>query len=199
MDRKKDQLQTIRDYVFELFHNDATGHDYYHMERVARMAKTIAEKEGADSFICETAAWLHDIGDKKLFTNPEQARNEMDDILTKIEIDRNSIELIYEAIKDVSFSKGKTPATLAGEIVQDADRLDAIGAIGISRVFAYGGTKEQLIYHDENPENTSIQHFYDKLLKLKNLMNTPTAIKIAQERHAFMEAYLDQFFREWKD
>lgn len=198
MENSKTQLHAIRNYVFNLFHDDATGHDFYHMERVARMAKTIAVKEGADSLICESAAWLHDIGDKKLFDNPEQAWNELHDFLTKLEINRSTIEQIYEAISDVSFSKGKTPATIEGRIVQDADRLDAIGAIGIARVFAYGGTKEQLIYHDEKPDNTSIQHFYDKLLKLKNRMNTQTAIEIAQERHAFMKTYLDQFFVEWR-
>lgn len=190
-------LNAIRDYVYKLFHDDATGHDYYHMERVARMAKAIAREEGADLFICESAAWLHDIGDKKLFSKPEQARSEMDVFLKKIGSDRTTIEQINEAIKDVSFRKGSTPATLAGKIVQDADRLDAIGAIGIARVFAYGGTREQLIYNDDKPENTSIQHFYDKLLKLKGRMNTETAKEIAQNRHIFMENYLNQFYSEW--
>lgn len=190
-------LNAIRDYVYKLFHDDATGHDYYHMERVARMAKAIAREEGADLFICESAAWLHDIGDKKLFSRPKQARSEMDVFLKKIGSDRTTIEQINEAIKDVSFSKGSTPATLAGKIVQDADRLDAIGAIGIARVFAYGGTREQLIYHDDKPEDTSIQHFYDKLLKLKGLMNTESAKEIAQKRHIFMENYLNQFYSEW--
>lgn len=197
MASKKEQILFIREYVFNLFHDDVTGHDFFHMKRVAGMAKTIADKERADSFICESAAWLHDVGDQKLFTNPEQARNEMDEILTEIGIDRKTIERINEALNDVSFSKGRIPATKEGKIVQDADRLDAIGAIGISRVFAYGGTNEQLIYHDTKPENTSIQHFYDKLLRLKSQLNTKTALEIAEERHAFMETYLNQFFIEW--
>lgn len=197
MDNVK-RLSAIRDYVYNLFHDDATGHDFYHMKRVARMAKTIGVEEGANSFICESAAWLHDIGDKKLFTDPERTRSELDAFLMKIGIDRNTIEQIYQAIDDVSFSKGNTPVTLEGKIVQDADRLDAIGAIGIARVFAYGGTREQLIYHDDKPENTSIQHFYDKLLNLKKRMNTHAAKEIANERHIFMENYLDQFYFEWK-
>lgn len=195
-DTKK--LDVMRDYVYNLFQDDATGHDFYHMERVARMAKTIAVEEGADSFICESAAWLHDVGDKKLFTNPELARSDMNLFLSKIGLERNMIDQIYEAIDDVSFSKGNIPAGLEGKIVQDADRLDAIGAIGIARVFAYGGTREQLIYHEERTENTSIQHFYDKLLRLKNMMNTQTAKEIAEERHGFMEKYLDRFLLEWK-
>ncbi|ASN05555.1 HD domain-containing protein [Virgibacillus necropolis] len=198
MENKKEQLSSIREYVYNLFHDDTTGHDFHHMKRVARIATTLARKERADLFICESAAWLHDIGDKKLFANPELARNEMDVFLAKIGVKRNTIEHIYKAMNDVSFSKGNIPATLEGKVVQDADRLDAMGAIGIARVFAFGGTREQLIYHDEKPENTSIQHFYDKLLKLKSLMNTQAAIEIAQERHVFMENYLDQFFLEWK-
>lgn len=198
MGNTNNQLSVIREYIHNLFHDDATGHDFYHMERVARMAKMIAMEEGADSFICESASWLHDVGDKKLFTNPEQARNEMGVFLTEIGIEPSIISQIYVAIDDVSFSKGNIPTTIEGKIVQDADRLDAIGAIGIARVFAYGGKKEQLIYHNEKPVNTSIQHFYDKLLKLGKLMNTQTAKEIAQERHIFMESYLDQFFLEWK-
>lgn len=197
MDNAK-RLSAIKEYVYELFHDDATGHDYYHMKRVARMAKTLAMEEGADSFICESAAWLHDIGDKKLFVDPELTRKNMNVFLKKVDVGQVSIEQINAAIDSVSFSKGGIPATMEGKIVQDADRLDAIGAIGIARVFAYGGTKEQLIYHDDKPEHTSIQHFYDKLLKLKRLMNTKTAKEIAEARHEFMQAYLDQFLREWE-
>ncbi|WP_430785634.1 HD domain-containing protein [Virgibacillus flavescens] len=198
MDNKTIQLDSIRDYIFNLFQDDATGHDFYHMERVARLAKTIARNEAADAFITEAAAWLHDVGDKKLFVNPQLARIEMDEFLDEINVTKHEVKAIQSAMESVSFSKGLTPSTLEGKIVQDADRLDAIGAIGIARVFAYGGTKDQHIYDGTNPNNTSIQHFYDKLIKLKGMMHTQTAIDMAKERHQFMETYLDHFFQEWK-
>src|SRR5690606_23179085 len=98
----------------------------------------------------------------------------------------------------VSFSKGNLAKSLEAQIVQDADRLDAIGAIGLARCFAYGGNKQREIYNPENPEETSIQHFYDKLLKLKDLMNTDSARKIAEERHQFLEEFLERFYDEWE-
>ncbi|ASK63380.1 metal-dependent phosphohydrolase [Virgibacillus phasianinus] len=194
----RNQLDAIRTYVHDLFQNDATGHDFYHMERVAQLAKTISMEEKADTFICEAAAWLHDVGDKKLFTNPGQAMDHLDEFLIKINIERPTIEQIYDTTKDVSFSKGSIPTTIEGQIVQDADRLDAIGAIGIARTFAYGGATNQLIYQNGEPENTSVQHFYDKLLTIKDLMNTNYAKGLAKPRHAFLESYLKQFFREWE-
>ncbi|WP_461179499.1 HD domain-containing protein [Virgibacillus ainsalahensis] len=193
---KDNQLQAIQDYVYKQFSADATGHDYNHMKRVARLAKHISTKEGADSFICETAAWVHDIGDAKLFPDPEDALENLMTFLASIDLSSQKIKQIKEAINDVSYSKGNTPATLEGKIVQDADRIDAIGAIGIARTFAYGGAKGQLIYHKEM-EFTSVQHFYDKLLKLKDRMHTPTAKEIAEERHRFMESFLEQFYKEW--
>jgi len=193
---KKNQLAEIKSYVFQLFNNDATGHDFYHMERVSKLAIQIAREEHADIFLCEAAAWLHDVGDSKLFSDQEQARNEMNVFLTTISMSAAQISTINQIIDRVSFRKGLTPETIEGKIVQDADRLDAIGAIGIARTFAYGGTRDQLIYHPTDG-NTSIQHFYDKLLKLKNGMNTETAKRIATERHAFMQNYLNQFYKEW--
>ncbi|MFZ3579345.1 HD domain-containing protein [Virgibacillus sp. DJP39] len=198
MDKSNPVLQAIHDYVREQFAEDATGHDYYHMVRVVRMAKEIAKQEGGDLFVCEAAGWLHDIGDKKLFSDPGKARVDMDVFLSDLAIEKHTIQEIHLAINDVSFSKGKIPNTLEGKIVQDADRLDALGAIGIARVFAYGGSRDQLIYHEKVTNDTSVDHFYEKLLLLKNLMNTQSAKEIAKERHAFMEAYLKQFFIEWK-
>ncbi|MFD2045819.1 HD domain-containing protein [Ornithinibacillus salinisoli] len=192
-----DQLQKIERYVYQLFSDDSTGHDYFHMKRVARMTREISLSEAADEFICEAAAWLHDVGDKKLFANTNKAIDEMNQFLKSIQLTEIQIEKIHQAIQDVSFSKGNIPKTLEGKIVQDADRLDAIGAIGIARTFAYGGANKQLIYHDEMKDHTSIQHFHDKLLKLKGLMHTPTAIRMAKERHVFLENYLQQFLNEW--
>lgn len=193
----KSQLEEMKSYVYKLFNHDATGHDFYHMERVSKLAIQIAKKEQANVFLCEAAAWLHDIGDSKLFSEQEQARKDLNLFLASISISPGKISTINQIIDSVSYSKGLVPETLEGKIVQDADRLDAIGAIGIARTFAYGGSRNQLIYHPTNDGNTSIQHFYDKLLKLKDLMNTETAQKIAVERHVFMQNYLNQFYQEW--
>ncbi|SEA63481.1 uncharacterized protein SAMN05421743_106180 [Thalassobacillus cyri] len=189
-------IEKIECYVKELFEDDVTGHDYFHMRRVARQARELAEQEGADSFLAEAAGWLHDIGDAKLFNDPTHAKKVMNDYLKELNVPAGRIADIEAAIEDVSFSKGNVPDSLEGRIVQDADRLDAIGAIGIARTFAFGGAKGQLIY-DEQQGRTSIQHFYDKLLKLKEKMNTNAAREIALERHEFMENYLRQFYREW--
>ncbi|MBY7143530.1 HD domain-containing protein [Virgibacillus sp. NKC19-3] len=195
MEREK-CLQAIKEYVHTLFYDDVTGHDYFHMERVARTARKIAEQEYADLFITEVSAWLHDIGDAKLFSDSEKAMEEMVAFLKTIELSSSEIMNINTAIKDISFHKGNAPVTLEGKIVQDADRIDAIGAIGIARTFAYGGAKKQFIYHRDF-HDTSIQHFYDKLLKLKDLLYTTTAKEIAHERHVFMEQFLEQFYKEW--
>ncbi|WP_010650600.1 HD domain-containing protein [Oceanobacillus massiliensis] len=196
MDR--DQLESIQRYVYEAFKRDATGHDFYHMQRVVKLSGQIAEAEHADIALCEAAAWLHDIGDHKLFDNPEIAKKEMQQFLRSIAILESDISDIITIIDGVSYSKGETvPATLEGRIVQDADRLDAIGAIGIARTFAYGGANHQLIYHPSETKN-SIQHFYDKLLRLRGLMHTNTAKLIAAERHQYMVDFIDQFFKEWK-
>jgi uncharacterized protein len=191
------QLIAIRNYVYHLFHEDVTGHDYFHMKRVANLAKQIGKRENGDVFICEVAAWIHDVGDHKLFINPDVVWDDLLIFLQSISITDKQIHQISAAVKDVSFSKGQTiPLTLEGKIVQDADRIDAIGAIGIARTFAYGGANKQFIHHPTH-QQTSIQHFDDKLLKLKDLMHTATAIGIAEKRHRFMEQFLFQFMQEW--
>ncbi|QKY69170.1 HD domain-containing protein [Lentibacillus sp. CBA3610] len=194
------QLDAIRDYVYTVFNNDSTGHDFFHMERVALMARHIAKEEQGDPFICEAAGWVHDIGDRKLFSGPQQAISDLYKFLQSIGCSNEDINRISTAAEDVSFSKGKIPSVLEGKIIQDADRLDAIGAIGIARTFAYGGASGQLIWYNEEElqQQTSIQHFYDKLLHLKDSMNTDTAKQIADQRHQFMETYLKQFFWEWQ-
>ncbi|WP_186577754.1 HD domain-containing protein [Aquibacillus kalidii] len=199
MNQSVEKLTQIEKYVHSLFHDDASGHDYYHMKRVAIAAKRLAEREGADTFIAEAAGWMHDIGDKKLFEDPQAAQDQLDNFLIGLELTNEQISAIKKAMKDVSFSKGNIPRTLEGKIVQDADRLDAIGAIGIARTFAYGGVKGRPFF-TENKEDisiTSIQHFHDKLLRLKELMNTESARAIAVQKHQFMETFLDQFHKEW--
>lgn len=193
---QQQQLNEIREFTYQLFHNDPTGHDYEHMRRVALMAKKIAKEEGSDPFLCEAAGWLHDVGDRKLFSDPDQAINEMNIFLDHISIHKQAKKEINHVISTISFKEGKTPATWTGKIVQDADRLDAIGAIGIARTFQYGGANNQLIYKQDNP-HTSIQHFYDKLLKIKDKLHTSYAKQIAMERHRWLLLFLDQFHKEW--
>ncbi|RDW19611.1 metal-dependent phosphohydrolase [Oceanobacillus arenosus] len=193
----REKLTRIREYVFQIFHDDITGHDYYHMNRVAQTAVQIAMDEEADLFICEAAALFHDVGDAKLFGHPEENVKAMNSFLKSIGLTAEQMETINQIITDVSFSKGvQVPASLEGRIVQDSDRMDAIGAIGIARTFAYGGAKQQMIHH-HTEKNTSIQHFYDKLLKLYDLLHTTKAKEMAISRHRFMERYLEQFFKEW--
>lgn len=194
---KDKQLEEIQKYVHTIFELDTTGHDFEHMKRVAGIARKIAIDVGIDPFLCEAAAWLHDIGDRKLFPEPKGALAEMNEFLTSIHFTSQEIDEINQIITTVSFKKGLAPASIEGKIVQDADRIDALGAIGIARTFQYGGANNQLIYQ-KGSNNTSIAHFYDKLLKIKDLMHTDYAKKIAKERHIFMEKFLEQFYKEWE-
>lgn len=175
-------------------------------------ARELAEKEGADQFICELAALLHDMADDKLNANPEQALTELKVWLMQQELSEEAIDHIIQIITTMSFkgSGQSVPPTLEGKIVQDADRLDAIGAIGIARCMVYSGSKGRPI-HDpskvarDNPsledyrngQDTAIMHFYEKLLKLKELMNTAYARKMAEHRHKVLEEFLTEFYAEW--
>ncbi|WP_237648620.1 MULTISPECIES: HD domain-containing protein [Sediminibacillus] len=191
------QLHQIETYVYEKFCKEGTGHDYAHMRRVALMACELAVLENADKLIAEAAGWLHDITDAKLTCDQGAAKQELVQFIQDIGIREEEWRAIDKAIADVSFRDGhKQPETLEGKIVQDADRLDAIGAIGIARAFAFGGARGRLI-HEEGNDQTTIQHFYEKLLLLKDLMNTEAAARIAEERHRFMEGFLRQFYLEW--
>ncbi len=199
-------------YVRSLFENDFTGHDWWHVNRVRNMALKIAEKEGGDRFIIELAALLHDVDDWKINTNGNSSKTV--NWLKNIKIPDYVSKRILDVIEQVSFKGAgvKNEAdSIEAKIVQDADRLDAIGAIGIARTFAYGGSKQRPIYlpeikpelHDnfESYKKTTaptINHFYEKLLLLKNRLNTKTAIEIAKNRHTFMETFLEQFFKEWE-
>jgi uncharacterized protein len=211
-------VQKTAVFVRRKFEHDQSGHDWYHMERVWKMARRLAEAEGADLFIVEMAALLHDYADWKLEGDQQQAKQAMLEWLRSQAVPQKDIERIVTITENVSF-KGLThkaeQSTLEGRVVQDADRLDAIGAIAIARVFAFGGHKGRLIYDPEdkvfeplsdeayqglNKQNTrsGIHHFYDKLLHLKERINTPTAKKIAEGRHRYMEEYVARFLAEWK-
>lgn len=198
MMNKTEILQQVQAYIKQTFLEEGTGHDYFHIERVVINAKKILQHEKADAFLVELAAWVHDIGDYKLHDGVDKAEELITNYLKSLGLPEDLIFRINEIVSQVSFSKGNKPTSIEAEIVQDADRLDAIGAVGIARCFAYGGSKGKLLFHpeDHSKDASSVQHFYDKLFKLKDLMNTNTAKKIAEERHAFMQNYIQQFYRE---
>lgn len=193
---KEDILIKAQEYIKETFLKEGTGHDYYHIERVVINARKILQIEQADSFIVELAAWLHDLGDQKLHNGMDKSDELISAFLKSLAVEQSVIGRVIEIVSQVSFSKGNRPSSIEAEIVQDADRLDAIGAIGIARCFAYGGSKNRILYSPDEKENSSIQHFYDKLFKLKDLMNTESAKLIAANRHSFMEEYIAEFYRE---
>lgn len=211
--KKEKQIAFTKEFVQKQLENDASGHDWWHIVRVAKTAKTIAEQEQADLFICEMSALLHDIADEKLNPSEEEGLKKVKDWLHTIEVDDKAASEIIRIISTMSYKGGGQPAmqTLEGKIVQDADRLDAIGAIGIARTFAYAGSKGDMMYDPSivpreqmtkeeyrNGKSTAVNHFYEKLLNLKELMNTDYAKLMAEERHRFMEVYLQRFFKEWE-
>lgn len=200
------------EFVRSKLAHDFSGHDWWHIDRVRNNAVTIARRENADLFLCELAALLHDVTDEKLCDDVLLAEQELKDWLSGQNLPSTQIEQVLEIISTMSFKGGSRPpmTTLEGRIVQDADRLDAIGAVGISRVFAYSGARGRPV-HDpsikprdtmtkeeyRSGNDTAINHFYEKLLKLKQLMNTEYGRLMAEQRHAFMEQYLEQFYGEW--
>ncbi|MGL5050225.1 MAG: HD domain-containing protein [Fusobacteriaceae bacterium] len=163
---------------------DSSGHGMDHTSRVYKNSLEIAKKtENVDMFIIEVSALLHDVADHKFGYNDNDRKNIITEILLEENLDIIFIEKIVSIVNNISFSKGNIPESIEGKIVQDADRIDALGAIGIARTFAYGGSKNR-------PFEDSIQHFYDKLLTLKDTMNTAEGKKIAKERTEFMEEFL---------
>jgi uncharacterized protein len=211
---KKKIIESASLKIKELLGKDSVGHDWWHINRVVTLAKKIQEEEGGDIFTIELAAWLHDIADHKFHGGDDMAgaraaRKWMEEQGLKEEL----VAVVVEVVKEISYKGAdvSTPmTTIEGKIVQDADRLDAIGAIGIARTFAYGGSKNRLLYdpevkvemHDnfnayKNSTSPTINHFYEKLLLLKDRMNTETGKRMALERHLYMKDYLDRFFNEW--
>lgn len=204
-------LKSTENYIRSYFENEGSGHDWWHIHRVRNMALKLAEKEGGNLFLIEMAALLHDLDDWKLNSENESKTAKW---LKNINVDNLQAESILKIIEQVSFKGAgveNKATTVEARIVQDADRLDAIGAIGVARTFAYGGHKSRPIYHPDikpvmhtdfesykNNTAPTINHFYEKLLLLKNSLNTATAIEIAKNRHIFMETFLKQFFAEWE-
>ena len=205
-------IEKTIEYVKEFFKNDFSGHDYYHSLRVYQNAVRIAEIENADSGIVSLAALLHDVDDYKL--SPETAcdMNNARVFLKTIGVSDVNADRICNIISQISFKGTDTviPDTIEGKCVQDADRLDALGAIGIARVFAYGGANNRAIYVPEispdvtmngaeyrNCQSSSIHHFYEKLFLLEDLMNTETGKKIAHDRTKIMKRFVEDFLNEW--
>lgn len=201
-------------FVKEKLKDAEAGHDWFHIERVWKCAEIISKTEECNEEVVAFAALLHDIADPKFHDGDEVlALRISEDFLKSIDVDETVINQVLFIIKNISFKNrnenlGEKPIEL--QIVQDADRLDAIGAIGIARTFNFGGYKNNLMYHPDIPpklnmtkeeykksEGTTINHFYEKLLLLKDMMNTGKGKEMAEERHNFMLKFLEQFYREW--
>ena len=204
-------LEKTRDFSKNCLKNAEPGHDWFHIQRVCKIAKFIGKEEKADMFIIEMAALLHDVSDYKFGDAEEDLRN-IKSLLESFDLDKRKTKNIMEIIQNISFKgsgeKNKIKS-IEGKIVQDADRLDALGAIGIARAFSFAGHKKNPYFDPEIPpkknmkfgeykrsESPAVNHFYEKLLLLKDMMNTKTAKKMAEDRHKFMEKYLERFFKE---
>ena len=215
-DFKMNAIRQTADMVKDRLGGESSGHDWWHIERVRRSALRIgADEQKADMFVVEISALLHDISDWKFNGGDEEAGSrEAVEWLKGLGVDVNTMERVSRVIGEVSFKgRGVTtvPSTIEGKIVQDADRLDAMGAIGIARAFAFGGRMGREMYDpDEKPQlhetfeqykrnrGNTINHFHEKLLLLRDLMNTDTARRMSAERHDFMLEFLDRFSKEWE-
>ncbi|MBC2205108.1 HD domain-containing protein [Listeria seeligeri] len=183
------------------FEKEATGHDWEHIKRVWHLSKQIQAVEGGDKFTIELAALFNDYNDSKLTEDPLQATEIITTWLREKEIPKEVISKIIRIIQAVSFKNGKNPihaSTIEEKIVQDADRLDAIGAIGIARTFTYGGAHNREIANQNHPEYTTLQHFYDKLLLIQEQLKTTTAQEIAVEKQKIMQDFIHALEEELK-
>jgi len=206
-------LDNVKAFVKQKLSHDFSGHDMAHIERVVKLAnKILNHQPQANAFIVLMSAYLHDVIDEKVIADVNNAINELQDYLRSLNLTTEEMRAIFDIIENMSYRKNlsqKTTLSLEGQIVQDADRLDAIGAIGIGRTFYYGGNKHNIM-HDPNilprtklnednykQPNTVINHFYEKLFLLKDMMNTQTAKQIAEQRHEILVKFVKQFEQEW--
>lgn len=210
----KDYIKKTADFVKNKLKDEVTGHDWWHIFRVWKSAVYIGKKEKADLLVVELAALLHDIADWKFHNGDTKIGPKIaKEWLEKLRLSQEVTDHVCHIVEHISFKGARVKSqikTLEGQVVQDADRLDALGAIGIARAFAYGGAKGRLIYKPEvkpelhktfrayrNSRGTTINHFYEKLLLLKDLMNTSTGKKLAATRHHLMTEFLKEFYKEW--
>jgi uncharacterized protein len=207
-------LEQTRAFVRERCEGEPTGHDWHHVDRVRGAALAIGHEEGADLFVVELAALLHDVADWKFHDGDEEIGPHTAQVwLRSLDVDDETTVHVSEIVRGISFKGAGVPTpmeTLEGQVVQDADRLDALGAIGIARAFAYGGFRGRPLHEpDEAPlfaasaaayrshRGSTINHFAEKLLLLADRMQTPTGRRLARARHAFVERFLEQFLAEW--
>lgn len=210
-------IQNLEEEIKVLFHKESSGHDTYHLKRTLNMALTLQKKEGGDKLIIAVSAFLHDIHriiqkETGEFCSPKDSLPKVKEILDKVDLNEEQKEKIFHCVEyheEYNFSEnGKSVNDIETLILQDADNLDAIGAIGIGRTFSFGGANQLAMWIPEKPfdrekfdeserDSSTIHHFYSKLLKLKENMNTKTAKKMANKRHKFMELFLQEFFNEW--
>ncbi len=212
---KQEIIVKVIHEVRQRLEGEGSGHDWWHVYRVWKMAQHIGREENADIFVVELAALLHDIADWKFHGGDDTVGPKVaHQILSEHGVSEDIINHVCEIISTMTFKGAGVKSevkTLEGKVVQDSDRLDAVGAIGIARTFAYGGYKSRPMYNPEQKngllilpfpsarnESSTINHFYEKLLLLKDRMNTQTAKELAEGRHQFMKEYLDRFFREWE-
>ncbi len=205
-------INSAIEYVTSVFAEDFSGHDAAHTMRVYRTATKLAQEEGADVLTVQLAALLHDVDDIKLSPETHENKDRAVEFLRSHGIDSEQTALICEIIDEVSFrgADSVVPRTLEGKCVQDADRLDALGAIGAARAFAFGGSRGRVMHDPEVPpamdmnaqqyhqhESTTINHFYEKLFLLPEMMSTPSAKRIAQYRAEYMRGFVEEFLAEW--
>ncbi len=209
-------IEFTTDFVRKTLHGAEGGHDWWHIYRVWKTARKIAETEEVDLLIVELGALMHDIADSKFHGGDESIGPQMaGEFLKTLNLPEETIVHVQEIIRHISFKGGKETQQFKSpelDVVQDADRLDALGAIGIARTFNYGGHRNREIYNPEikpdmnmnkeaykNSTAPTLNHFYEKLLLLKDRMNTKTGKEMALKRHNFMLTYLEEFYKEWEE
>ena len=193
-------IEDARAYVSGFFAGDASGHDAWHTMRVHNLAVRLAREEGAREDVVALAALLHDVDDAKLSPDTSDDLANARTFMRQHGVADDDAQAVLAAIREVSFSKngGAAPSSLESACVRDADRLDAIGAIGVARAFAYGGSHGRMLHDPTNADaTTTIQHFYDKLLLLEDMMATDAGRRVAQRRDAYLRGFLEEFLAEW--
>ncbi len=208
-------IELTEEFVRQRLKTEATGHDWWHMVRVVNIARTLHAEEGGDWKIIHLTLLLHDVGDRKVLGTDEDDYSIAENFLMEQRLDPETIQIIMTIIQTMSFSKSfdssvSAPSSVEFQIVQDADRLDAMGAIGIARAFAYGGNRGRLLYDpDYTPQefattkdyrtatSSTLHHFDEKLFSLKDLLNTNTARRLAEDRDRYMHEFYTQFLKEW--